>query len=336
MRIMLFSSKGYERDSFQAAWTATKPPADWRLEFQDVRLRPNTAALAAGCAVVCAFINDQLDCAVLERLAAGGTRLIALRSAGYNHVDLAAAQALNLAVVRVPAYSPHAVAEHALALILTLNRRIHRAFNRTREGDFSLHGLVGFDLHGKTVGVIGCGHIGRAFALIMAGLGCRVQVYDPLPIADLAEQGAVQVPLQQLIETSDIISLHCPLTASSQHLIDARRLGQMKRGAMLINTGRGALVDTPALIGALKSGQLGYLGLDVYEEEAELFYEDCSDLPLQDDVLARLLTFPNVVITAHQGFLTQEALAAIAQTTLDNIRAWSTGSPVNQVQPGAC
>ncbi|MBD9424980.1 2-hydroxyacid dehydrogenase [Pseudomonas sp. PDM15] len=331
MKIILFSSKPYD----QASFAACTLPAGWRLQFQDSLLTPDTAALAEGCEVVCAFINDDLSAPVLERLAAGGTRLIALRSAGYNHVDLAAAERLGLVVVRVPAYSPHAVAEHAVALILALNRRIHRAFNRTREGDFSLHGLTGFDLHGKTVGVIGAGKIGQAFAGIMAGFGCRVLVYDPYPVAELARFGGHQVTLNHLIGESDIISLHCPLTETSRHLIDNARLAQMKRGAMLINTGRGALVDTPALIGALKSGQLGYLGLDVYEEEAELFFEDRSDQPLQDDVLARLLTFPNVIVTAHQAFLTHEALAAIAGTTLENIAAWAAGAAVNRVTSAA-
>lgn len=327
MNIILFSSKSYDRASFQAC----DRPSDWQLHFQDCLLTAETAALAEGCEVVCAFINDNLSASVLERLAAGGTRLIALRSAGYNHVDLKTAERLGLTVVRVPAYSPHAVAEHAVALILALNRRIHRAFNRTREGDFSLHGLTGFDLHGKTVGVIGAGKIGQAFAGIMAGFGCRVLVYDPYPVADLASFAGHQVTLNHLIAESDIISLHCPLNEGSRHLIDSARLAQMKRGTMLINTGRGALVDTPALIGALKSGQLGYLGIDVYEEEAELFFEDRSDLPLQDDVLARLLTFPNVIVTAHQAFLTHEALAAIAGTTLDNIASWVAGTSVNRV-----
>ena len=331
MRIILFSSKAYDRDSFLAA----SLPADWQLQFQEARLCLQTATLAAGCPVVCAFINDDLSAPVLQRLAEGGTRLIALRSAGYNHVDLAAAEQLGLCVVRVPAYSPFAVAEHAVALILALNRRIHRAFNRTREGDFSLHGLTGFDLHGKTVGVIGAGQIGQVFARIMAGFGCTLRVYDPHPISNLTALDAHQVSLDELISSSDIISLHCPLNDSSRHLINQQRLAQMRRGAMLINTGRGALVDTPALIDALKSGQLGYLGLDVYEEEAELFFEDRSDLPLQDDVLARLLTFPNVIVTAHQAFLTREALAAIAQTSMDNIAAWAAGAPVNQVTQSA-
>ncbi|MET1078803.1 MAG: 2-hydroxyacid dehydrogenase [Pseudomonas sp.] len=332
MRVMVFSSKVYDRDSFLAAGA----PAAWQLQFQEAHLRLDSAVLAQGCAVVCAFINDDLSAAVLQQLAAGGTRLIALRSAGYNHVDLAAAQRLGLTVVRVPAYSPHAVAEHAVALVLALNRHIHRAFNRTHEGDFSLHGLIGFDLQGKTVGVLGAGKIGLIFARIMGGFGCRVILYDPRPVAGLAELGAQQVELDRLIADSDIISLHCPLTESSRHLIDARRLAQMKPGVMLINTGRGALIDTPALIDALKSGQLGYLGLDVYEEEAELFFEDCSDKPLQDDVLARLLGFPNVLITAHQAFLTHEALRAIACTTLDNIAAWAAGAPINELSAGPC
>jgi D-lactate dehydrogenase len=331
MRICLFSSKPYDHQSFLAAHR----PSHWHLQFHETRLTLDSAALADGCEVVCAFINDDLSAPVLERLAAGGTRLVALRSAGYNHVDLVTAQRLGLPVVRVPTYSPHAVAEHAAALVLALNRRIHRAFNRTREGDFSLHGLTGFDLHGKTVGIIGGGKIGQVFARIMQGFGCQVLIHDPFPLAGLDVIGARQAPLDEVIGQSDILSLHCPLTDESYHLIDAIRLAQMKRGVMLINTGRGALVDTPALIEALKSGQLGYLGLDVYEEESELFFEDHSDLPLQDDTLARLLTFPNVIVTAHQAFLTHEALDAIARTTLDNISAWLAGRPSNEVKAGA-
>ncbi|AQZ34222.1 hydroxyacid dehydrogenase [Pseudomonas sp. LPH1] len=331
MRICLFSSKTYDRESFLAA----NGSPDWQLQFHEARLTHDSVALAKGSEVVCAFINDDLSAPVLEQLAAGGTRLIALRSAGYNHVDLTAAQRLGLPVVRVPAYSPHAVAEHAVALVLALNRRIHRAFNRTREGDFSLHGLTGFDLHGKTVGVVGGGKIGQVFARIMHGFGCQVLIYDPFPLTELGDFGARQVPLDDVIASSDILSLHCPLTDDSYHLIDAARLAQMKPGAMLINTGRGALVEAPALIKALKSGQLGYLGLDVYEEESELFFEDHSDLPLQDDTLARLLNFPNVIVTAHQAFLTHEALDAIARTTLDNIAAWLAGRPSNEVKAGA-
>lgn len=328
MRALFFSSQTYDQESFRAA------PAmeGLTLNFQAARLTEATAMLAAGHEIVCAFINDDLSAPVLEHLAAGGTRLIALRSAGYNHIDLKAAKRLGLSVVRVPAYSPHAVAEHAVALILALNRRLHRAYNRTREGDFSLHGLTGFDLYGKTVGVIGTGQIGLAFARIMAGFGCQLLAYDPFPNPQMQDLGARYLPLPELLAQARIVSLHCPLTEQTRHLINQRSLALMQRGSMLINTGRGALVDTPALSDALKSGQLGYLGLDVYEEEAQLFFEDRSDQPLQDDVLARLLTYPNVIITAHQAFLTHEALAAIAQTTLENIARWAVGNPQNLVE----
>ncbi|MGY2288396.1 2-hydroxyacid dehydrogenase [Pseudomonas sp. SDO528_S397] len=328
MHIILFSCQGYDRDSF----LGEALPAGLVLHLQPARLTLDTAALAADHEVVCAFINDDLSAPVLERLARGGTRLIALRSAGYNHVDLPAAKRLGLTVVRVPAYSPHAVAEHAVALILALNRRLHRACNRTRDGDFSLHGLTGFDLVGKTVGVVGTGQIGATFAKIMTGFGCTVLAYDPYPNPHVEALGARYVSLAHLLAQAQIISLHCPLTTDSKHLINAHTLADLQPGAMLINTGRGGLVDTPALIEALKSGQLGYLGLDVYEEEAQLFFEDRSDLPLQDDVLARLLTFPNVIVTAHQAFLTREALAAIARTTLDNIAAWAAGEVQNPVE----
>lgn len=328
MRVLLFSSQEYD----QASFTRANRHTALELHFQPARLTLDTAALAAGFEVVCAFINDELDAAVLERLAAAGTRLIALRSAGYNHVDLPSAAHLGLTVVRVPAYSPHAVAEHAVALVMALNRRLHRAYNRTREGDFTLHGLTGFDLHGKTVGVVGTGQIGEAFARIMAGFGCQLLACDPYPNPRLLELGARYLELPELLRDSRIVSLHCPLTGSSEHLINAQSLAQMQPGAMLINTGRGALVDTPALIDALKSGQLGYLGLDVYEEEAQLFFQDRSDHPLQDDVLARLLTFPNVIVTAHQAFLTREALDAIADTTLQNILSWAAGAAQNLVR----
>ncbi|KJK00610.1 2-hydroxyacid dehydrogenase [Pseudomonas sp. 21] len=328
MRIILFSNQTYDRDSFLAA----NHGHGFELHFQQTQLRLDTVALAMGFEVVCPFVNDDLSRPVLEHLAAGGTKLIALRSAGYNHVDLAAAHMLGLAVVRVPAYSPHAVAEHGVGLVLALCRHLHRAYNRTREGDFSLHGLTGFDLHGRTVGIIGSGQIGEVFARIMSGFGCHILAYDPYPNHAIETLGGRFVELDELLAQSDIISLHCPLNEATRHLINADSLERMKRGAMLINTGRGALVDTPALIEALKSGQLGYLGLDVYEEEADIFFADRSDQPLQDDVLARLLTFPNVIITAHQAFLTREALAGIAQTTLANIAAWQAGHPVNLVK----
>lgn len=331
MRILFFSSHGYDEESFRAANAAH----GFELVFQHARLDADTAALAAGFEVVCPFVNDTVDAAVLERLAAGGVRLIALRSAGFNHVDLAAAHRLGLPVVRVPAYSPYAVAEHAVGMILTLNRRLHRACNRTREGDFSLDGLLGFDLHGKTVGVVGTGQIGRVFAGIMAGFGCRLLACDPYPSDAVRALGAHYVPLNALLRDADIVSLHCPLTADTHHLINARTLAAMKPGAMLINTSRGGLIDSPALIAALKRRQLGHLGLDVYEEEGDLFFEDRSDELLQDDVLARLLTFPNVIVTAHQAFFTREALTAIADTTLANVAAWRDGAPLNEVPPPA-
>lgn len=330
MQIVFFSTQAYDRESF-----LSQPAlSDCELVFQQPKLTVDTAVLAAGAEVVCAFINDDLSAAVLEKLAAGGTRLIALRSAGYNHIDLEAAKRLALAVVHVPSYSPHAIAEHTIALILALNRHLNRAYNRTREGDFSLRGLTGFDLVNKTVGIIGTGQIGAAFARIMAGFGCRLLAYDPYPNPEVIALGAEYLPLEDLFPQAHIVSLHCPLSPATHHLINPQTLALMQKGSMLINTSRGALVDTPAVIEALKTGHLGHLGLDVYEEEADLFFSDLSDYPLQDDVLARLLTFPNVIITAHQAFLTREALAGIASTTLLNVAAWRRGQPQNLVQPG--
>jgi D-lactate dehydrogenase len=331
MRMILSSSRQYDVDTFNEANAAYRA-----LHFQESHLDAETAILAHGFEVVCPFVNDKVDAAVLQRLHEGGTRLIALRSAGFNHVDLATARRLGLTVVRVPAYSPHAVAEQAAGLILALNRRLPRAAARTREGDFSLTGLLGFDLHGKTVGVIGTGMISRVFGRIMAGFGMQVLAYDPgTPADELLALGARYVPLDTLLAEADIVSLHCPLVPGTYHLIDERALARMKRGAMLINTGRGGLVESNALIGALKSGQLGNLGLDVYEEEGGLFFEDHSNLPLQDDVLARLLMFPNVIVTAHQAFFTREAMNEIAQTTLGNVPAWQGGTPRNVVQARA-
>ncbi|SAK82607.1 2-hydroxyacid dehydrogenase [Caballeronia ptereochthonis] len=327
-RLILFSSRQYDADTFRQANEAFGV----ELDFQEAHLDAQTAILARGFTAVCPFVNDGVDAAVLEKLHEGGTRLVALRSAGFNHVDLHAAKRLGITVTRVPAYSPHAVAEHAVGMILTLNRRLHRAVARTRDGDFSLNGLLGFDLYGKTVGVIGTGIIGRVFGNIMAGFGMQVLAYDPGPPAqDLLERGARYVGLDELLANSDIVSLHCPLLPSTYHLIDEHALARMKRGAMLINTGRGGLVESNALTGALKSGQLGHLGLDVYEEEGGLFFEDHSDSLLQDDVLARLLTFPNVIITAHQAFFTREALIEIASTTLGNVKAWEADAPRNVV-----
>ena len=326
--MIVFSSRQYDRDVFTEANVAF----GYTLQFQESQLNAQTALLAHGCQVVCPFVNDVVDKAVLQTLCDGGTQLVALRSAGFNHVDLAAAKRLGIGVVRVPAYSPHAVAEHAAGLILTLNRKLHRAYARTRDGDFSLNGLLGFDLHGKTLGIIGTGVIGRVFGKIMAGFGMTLLAHDPGPPArDLLDAGARYTPLEELLAQSDIVSLHCPLLPSTYHLIDANALAQMKHGAMLINTGRGGLTDSSALVDALKSGQLGHLGLDVYEEESGLFFEDHSNHLLQDDVLARLLSFPNVIITSHQAFFTREALGEIANTTLGNVKAWVDGFPRNQL-----
>ncbi len=325
--MIVFSSRQYDRDVF----TEANATFGYTLQFQESQLDAQTAVLAHGCNVVCPFVNDVVDEAVLGTLRDGGTQLVALRSAGFNHVDLDAAKRFGIGVVRVPAYSPYAVAEHAAGLILTLNRKLHRAYARTRDGDFSLNGLLGFDLHGKTLGIIGTGVIGRVFGKIMAGFGMTLLAHDPGPPAsDLIEAGARYLPLEALLAQSDIVSLHCPLLPSTYHLIDAAALARMKRGVMLINTGRGGLIDSSALVDALKSGQLGHLGLDVYEEEGGLFFEDHSNHLLQDDVLARLLSFPNVIVTSHQAFFTREALSEIANTTLGNVKAWFDGSPRNQ------
>jgi D-lactate dehydrogenase len=282
--------------------------------------------MAAGFPAVCSFVNDRIDAGTLATLQAGGTRLIALRSAGYNHVDLEEAGRRGVVIVRVPEYSPHAVAEHTVGLILALNRKIHRAYNRVREANFSLEGLVGFDLFGKTCGIVGTGRIGAVVARILRGFGCRLLAFDVMPDETLSNHHDVQyAELPALYRDSDIISLHVPLSPATHHLINADALGAMKPGVMLINTGRGALVDSRALIDALKRGQVGAAGLDVYEEEEGIFFRNLSEQVLQDDVLARLLTFPNVLITSHQAFLTREALANIAVTTLANVSAFERG-----------
>jgi D-lactate dehydrogenase len=316
MEIAVYSTKPYD-----AAFLDRANGGVHRLRFLDTRLTPGSATLAAGADAICAFVNDDLGAETVAALAMARLRLIALRSAGFNNVDLAAADAAGIAVAHVPAYSPHAVAEHALALILALNRKTHRAYNRVREGNFALDGLLGFDLNGKTVGIVGTGRIGTVLARILAGFGCRLLGHDPVESADCRALGLRYVGLGALLSESDIVTLQCPLTPDTHHLIDVQALGRMKRGVMLINTSRGAVVDTQALIGGLKSGVIGSLGLDVYEEEAELFFEDLSHSFIPDDIFARLLTFPNVLITGHQGFFTQEALEAIAQTTMANVTA---------------
>ena len=315
--LVMFSARGYDRASFERA--LTERSSGVAIRYLEARLSVDTAVLAAGAPAVCAFVNDDLSAPVLEVLAAGGTRCVALRSAGYNHVDLESAARLGIEVVRVPAYSPHAVAEHTLALILALNRHVARAYNRVRDGNFSLEGLVGFDLAGKTATVVGTGQIGALVARLLWHLRCRVLAVDPYPDAGLVELGVEYVDLTTGLAQAHLVSLNCPLTPQTRHLIDAEAIATVRPGVMLVNTGRGALIDTAAVIEGLKSRRIGSLALDVYEEEEQLFFEDRSSQVLDDDTFARLLTFPNVVITAHQAFLTEEALEAIAGITLTNV-----------------
>ncbi|MEG4575231.1 2-hydroxyacid dehydrogenase [Microcoleus sp. N3A4] len=328
MKVAVFSTKSYDRTFLEAANVGGKHD----LVFFEPRLNLETSVLAAGFPAVCAFVNDSLDAKTLLGIAQKGVRLLALRSAGFNHVDLAAARDLDLTLLRVPAYSPYSVAEHAVALILSLNRKIHRAYNRVREGNFALDGLLGFDLHGKTVGIVGTGKIGAITAKILHGFGCRLLGYDFFQNVDCLALGMEYVALPELFAASDIVSLHCPLMPETYHLIGAEAIGQMKPGMMLINTSRGQLIDTKAVTKALKSGKIGYLGLDVYEQETDLFFEDLSNYVIQDDVFQRLLTFPNVLITGHQAFFTEEALKNIAETTIANITDFEQGRPCpNQI-----
>lgn len=315
MRLAVFSASSYDRTYFEQA----NKEFGHQLQFIEARLSPETAQLAEGFEGVCAFVNDEVDAKVMAALAAVHVQVIACRSAGFNNVDLVAAQKHGIPVVRVPAYSPYAVAEHAAALVLALNRKLIRAYHRVREGNFSLAGLEGFDIHGKTVGVVGTGRIGKAFASIFKGFGARLLASDPYPNDECKALGLEYVELPRLLAESDIVSLHLPLTPESHHLINAAALERMKPGAMLINTSRGGLVDAQAAIDAIKSGRLGALGLDVYEVEGDLFFRDLSDTIIQDDVLMRLTTFPNVLVTAHQAFFTREALTQIARTTLQNV-----------------
>ena len=324
MRTACFSTRPYEREAFDAALSESGAGSH-EFVYLEPRLTAATAALANGCDAACLFVNDRADAPALERLAGAGVRLVALRSAGFNHVDLAAAERLGLTVARVPAYSPHAVAEHAVTLLLALVRRLPRAVARVRDGNFSLDGLVGFDLHGKTVGVVGTGEIGTVFARIMTGFGCRVLAFDPVESDACRELGVAYVPLDALLAESHVVALHCPLTPATHHLLDDAAFARMRPGVVVVNTSRGAVIHTRAAISALKAGRLGGLGLDVYEGEAELFFADRSAEVIRDDVFARLLTFPNVVVTGHQAFLTREALAAIARTTLGNLTAFASG-----------
>ena len=331
MRVAVYSSKTYEKPFFGAANIG--PRHD--LVYLDVPLSAATTDLARGCPAVSIFVGDDASAQVLCALHKGGTRVLALRSAGFNHVDIAQADRLGLMVLRVPAYSPYAVAEHAVGLMLALNRKYHRAFNRVREQNFALDGLMGFDMHGKTAGVIGTGKIGEIVCKILAGFGCRVLAFDPQENPACIGVGAQYVALPELYAGADIITLHCPLTPQTRHLINTAALAAMKPGVMLINTSRGAVIDTRALIAALKKGRIGSVGLDVYEEEGDLFFKDLSGEVIQDDVFVRLLTFPNVLITAHQGFFTCEAMTAIAQTTINNVTDFERGTCQESNRVGA-
>ena len=320
MKVAVFDTKPYDREFLSKRGEGI----DW--SFHESRLCPDTAALAEGAEAVCIFVNDSVDADCLKALAEKEVKHVALRCAGFNNVDLEAAKEVGITVSRVPAYSPHAVAEHTVALLMTLNRRIHRAYNRVREHDFSLVGLVGFDLFEKTVGIVGAGKIGRITAEIFRGFGCEVVAYDPCLDEEWAEKNLVRgVSLEELLEVSDVVSLHLPLTEETFHLIDEKALARMKEGSYLLNTGRGKLVDSQALIAALKSKAIGGVALDVYEEEEGIFFEDLSDTILEDDKLGRLLTFPNVLLTSHQAFLTKEALSEIAEVTCGNLERLERG-----------
>jgi len=322
MKTAVFSTKPYDEEFLRAANTGHE------LEFFEERLNHHTAALAQGHPAVCAFVNDTLTAPVLDILHGHGVRFIALRCAGFNQVDLRQAATLGIKVTRVPAYSPHAVAEFALALILALNRKTHRAYNRVRDGNFSIDGLLGFDLHGTTIGIIGTGKIGTVFATLLSGFGVKILGHDPVPNPAFTAAGGTYVEDDELYARSDIISLHCPLTPRTHHIINAKCLPRMKEGVMIINTSRGALVDAAAMIEGLKSGVIGYLGLDVYEQESGLFYENLSGQIIQDDVLQHLTTFPNVLITSHQAYFTDTALRNIAETTIANLAACENGGPL--------
>jgi D-lactate dehydrogenase len=315
MKISFFSTQNYE----QAIFDQINQHHNHQINYLNYHLNPESIDAVAPTDVVCCFVTDFIDAKVIDRLSECGVQLIALRCAGYNNVDYSYAQQKGISVCRVPAYSPEAIAEHAVALILCLNRKIHHAHNRVREGDFSLNGLMGFNLYQKTVGIIGAGQIGTALARILKGFGCHLLAYDPQQNKNCIELGVNYVSLNTLLENSDIVSLNCPLNDHTRYIINYQTLAFMKPGAMLINTGRGKLIQTKAVIDALKAKKLGYLGIDVYEEEEQLFFENHSEEIINDDIFCRLQTFPNVLITGHQGFFTKEAVFNIAATTLDNI-----------------
>ncbi len=326
MKIAVFSTKSYDKEYLNQA------NASHELSFFETSLNINTVNLTQGFGAICVFVNDKIDAAIIDELAANGIQIIALRCAGFNNVDLVAAAAKNIKVVRVPSYSPQAVAEHTVALILTLNRKTHKVYNRVRESNFSLERLIGFNLYQKTVGVIGTGQIGKAFCNIMLGFRCKVIAYDVQESETLKKQGVMYMSFDEVLQQSDIISLHCPLMPKTHHIINSESFAKMKQGAMLINTSRGGLVKTIDAIEALKTGHLGYLGIDVYEQEEHLFFKDLSESVIQDDTIERLMSFHNVLITPHQGFFTKEALEQIATTTLNNLTSFEKGLPLqNQV-----
>lgn len=327
MKITFFSTQPYDKTFFRS----TNAAFGYELEFHTSALSIINAQLITASAVVCIFVNDTCNADVIRILAERGVRLIALRCAGFNNVDVEAARQAGLQIVRVPAYSPEAVAEHAVALILTLNRKTHKAYNRVREQNFSLNGLLGFDLHGKTVGVIGTGNIGRAFIKIMLGFGCKVMAFDLVANKTVEQWGVEYTDISSILGVADIVSLHCPLTEATRHLINEETLSIMKDGVMLVNTSRGGLIDTKAAIHALKKGKLGALGIDVYEQEEKIFFRDLSGDIIEDDTIQRLMSFPNVIITAHQAFFTKEALTQIAEVTLGNIQNWSEGNFMNVI-----
>jgi len=319
MKIAVFSTKPYDKEYFDKY----KNQHDFDFVFFKTALNKNTASLTADVDAVCVFVNDKVGKDTIEILAQNKVKLIALRCAGYNNVDIEAAQNHQIKVVRVPAYSPEAVAEHALALILTLNRKTHKAYNRVREGNFSLNNLIGFNLHGKTIGVIGTGQIGATFCRIIQGFGCKIIAYDIVKSKELETLGIDFQPLEKVFQQADIISLHCPLNPHTKHIINKKSLALMKDGVMIINTSRGALINTADVIQALTDRKVGYLGIDVYEQEENLFFEDLSEIIIQDDLILRLNSFPNVLITSHQAFFTKEAMHEITTTTLNNIKAFN-------------
>ncbi len=332
MKITFFSTQPYDKVFFEEH----NRHFGFTMDFFEVGLNEKSINLIEQSQAVCVFVNDKVTDGVIRQLAAKGVKVIALRCAGFNNIDLESASRHGIPVVRVPAYSPHAVAEHAVAMIMALNRKTHKAYNRIREQNFSLSGLMGFDLFGKTIGVIGTGNIGKTFCKIMLGFGCTVVAYDVHESKEMTDAGVKYLPLDELLTSVDILSLHCPLTNKTRYIINDNTIGKMKRGAMLINTSRGGLIDTKGVIKALKSGQLGAVGIDVYEQEESLFFMDLSEHIIEDDTITRLMSFHNVLITAHQGFFTKEAMDQIAETTLSNLRAFEAGTDlVNEVKISA-